>query len=170
VEGGTVTPSAPAVAVQPREPTRTSRLLWLAAAAAVVAVIGVLAAITIRQQDRIADLQAQNGRVIEVITAPDAELVYVPVATGGSGTIVSSREFGKAVVTMTGLPKLSDTLIYELWLMGPGSVKPAGLIDVSSGPQLLNLGDAAEIGPTVEPDGGSKQPTSKPVLRAPIQA
>jgi hypothetical protein len=49
-----VTPSAPAVAVQPREPTRTSRLLCLAAAAAVVAVIGVLAAITIRQQDRIA--------------------------------------------------------------------------------------------------------------------
>jgi hypothetical protein len=49
----------------------------------VVAVIGVLAAITIRQQDRIADLQAQNGRVIEVITAPDAGLVYVPVATGG---------------------------------------------------------------------------------------
>lgn len=78
-----MTPSAPAVAVQPREPTRTSRLLWLAAAAAVVAVIGVLAAITIRQQDRIADLQAQNGRVIEVITAPDAGLVYVPVATGG---------------------------------------------------------------------------------------
>ena len=60
-----------------------------------VAVIGVLAAITIRQQDRIADLQAQNGRVIEVITAPDAGLVYVPVASGGSGTIVSSREFGK---------------------------------------------------------------------------
>jgi hypothetical protein len=54
--------------------------------------------------------------------------------------------------------------------MGPGSVKPAGLIDASSGPQLLNLGDAAEIGLTVEPDGGSKQPTSKPVFRAPIQA
>jgi hypothetical protein len=82
---------------------------------------------------------------------------------------VSSREFGKAVVTMTGLPELSDTLIYELWLMGPGSVKPAGLIDASSGPQLLNLGDAAEIGLTVEPDGGSKQPTSKPVFRAPFK-
>jgi hypothetical protein len=71
---------------------------------------------------------------------------------------VSSREFGKAMVTMTGLPELSDTLIYELWLMGPGSVKPAGLIDASSGPQLLNLGDAAEIGLTVEPDGGSNSP------------
>jgi hypothetical protein len=140
VEGGTVTPSAPAVAVQPREPTRTSRLLWLAAAAAVVAVIGVLTAITIRQQDRIVDLQAQNGRVIEVITAPDTGLVYVPVATGGSGTIVSSREFGKAAVTMTGLPELWDTLIYELWLMGPGSVKPAGLIDASSGPSSSTSG------------------------------
>jgi hypothetical protein len=99
-----MTPAAPSLAIQPRQPTRRNRRQRLAAAAAVVAVIATLAATTIRQQDRIADLQAHNRRLLEVITAPDAQTVHQPVAAGGTGTIVSSRALGKAVLVASDLP------------------------------------------------------------------
>lgn len=85
-----MTPAAPSLAVQPRQPTRSNRLQRLAAAAAVVAVIAALAATTIRQQDRIADLQAHNRRLLEVITAPDSQTVRQPVAAGGTGSLTSN--------------------------------------------------------------------------------
>ena len=69
-----MSPAPPALAVQPRNPTRTNRLVRLAAAASVVGVIAGLAAITVRQQDHIADLQAHDRVIMEVITAPDAQL------------------------------------------------------------------------------------------------
>jgi hypothetical protein len=165
-------PAAPSLAVQPRQPTRSNRLQRLAAAAAVVAVIATLAATTIRQQDRIADLQAHNRRLLEVITAPDAQTVRQPVAAGGTGTIVSSRALGKAVLVASDLPKLPSSQDYEAWFMGSGDPRPAGLIDDSSGPQLLTigLGEATQIGLTVEPKGGSKRPTTNPIFTASVPA
>jgi hypothetical protein len=47
-----MTPAPPALAVQPRRPTRTNRLRRLIAAASVAALIAGVGAITIRQQDR----------------------------------------------------------------------------------------------------------------------
>jgi hypothetical protein len=56
--------------------------------------------------------------------------------------------------------------------MGSGDPRPAGLIDDSSGPQLLTigLGEATQIGPTVEPKGGSQRPTTNPIFTASIPA
>jgi hypothetical protein len=92
-----MTPAPPALAVQPRQPIHTNRLLRLAAAS-VVAVIAGLAAITIRQQDHIADLQAHNRAIMQVITAPDAQL-KVAQSAGISASMVSSsdREAAQAI-------------------------------------------------------------------------
>ncbi len=79
------------------------------------------------------------------------------------------------VVTTTGLPPLPSGKVYELWLMAPGSNRPAGLLPAPSGGRtapVLAVGLAAgdRAGVTVEPAGGSAQPTTTPILAISLAA
>lgn len=85
--------------------------------------------------------------------------------------MVSSRSTGRAVVIMAGLPELPDDRTYELWLLGPSAPRPSGLLGASGRPVLIQgLGNATQVGITVEPAGGSDQPTSKPIFATKIPA
>jgi hypothetical protein len=102
---------------------------------------------------------------------PDARTVTGKVRPGGSGTVVASRSLGKAVIVMRGLPELSSARTYELWLMGPRPPRPAGTVRPPAkgdpGPVLATgLGDATQIGITVEPAAGSQRPTTPPIFTA----
>ncbi|MFG1966450.1 anti-sigma factor domain-containing protein [Nonomuraea sp. NPDC049028] len=117
------------------------------------------------------DLQARDGEVAAVLAAPDVRTVRLPVTAGGSGTVVVSRARGRMVFTSSGLPELPRSRVYELWLMGPDGIRSAGLLDrrpdgvTTPMPAAAAKGDE-RIGLTVEPAGGSKQPTTQPVLLA----
>ena len=58
-------------------------------------------------------------------------------------------------------------MVYQLWLQSPDQqMVPAGLMEPGQTTALLE-GDAAEAigaGVTVEPPGGSEQPTTDPVV------
>ncbi|MEU7835481.1 MULTISPECIES: anti-sigma factor [unclassified Nonomuraea] len=117
------------------------------------------------------DLQARDGEVAAVLAAPDVRTVRLPVTAGGSGTVVVSRARGRMVFTSSGLPELPRSRVYELWLMGPDGIRSAGLLDRRpdgvTTPMLTGAAKGDErIGLTVEPAGGSKQPTTQPVLLA----
>lgn len=117
------------------------------------------------------DLQARDGEVAAVLAAPDVRTVRLPVTAGGSGTVVVSRARGRMVFTSSGLPELPRSRVYELWLMGPDGIRSAGLLDRRpdgvTTPMLAGAAKGDErIGLTVEPAGGSKQPTTQPVLFA----
>jgi hypothetical protein len=107
-----MTPAPPALAVQPRQPTRTNRLPRLAAAASVVALIAViagLAAITVRHQGHIADLQAHDRAIMEVITAPDGQLEVQGLDGAAAISLTSSEPMGGSSQP-TSDPVLSPTL------------------------------------------------------------
>ncbi|MEO5878111.1 MAG: anti-sigma factor, partial [Streptosporangiaceae bacterium] len=92
-------------------------------------------------------------------------------ASGGSGTVVSSRAQGKAVVLMAGLPELPEGRTYQVWLMGPGTPRSTGLMRSVGGPVLTQgLDDATQLGITVEPAGGSAGPTGAPIFAVGIPA
>ncbi|MEU7742406.1 anti-sigma factor [Nonomuraea sp. NPDC049158] len=117
------------------------------------------------------NLQARDGEVAAVLAAPDVRTVRLPVTAGGSGTVVVSRARGRMVFTSSGLPELPQSRVYELWLMGPDGIRSAGLLDRRpdgvTTPMLTGAAKGDErIGLTVEPAGGSKQPTTQPVLLA----
>ena len=94
-----------------------------------------------------------------------------PITAGGSGTLVISRARGRMVFTASGLPNCRAARVYELWPMGRDGIRPAGLLDRRpdgvTTPMLASAakGDA-HIGLTIEPAGGSEQPTTQPVLFA----
>ncbi len=146
-------------------PRRRSRLaLGLAAAAAAAAVVtGVVAVDAVRERDAVLE---QSRTLQSLLAAPDAVAKRVPITGGGSATIVVSPSHGRLVFASSGLRALDASKTYEMWLIGPGGVRPAGLLS-GGGARTAVLaisGGAQRFGVTVEPAGGSGQPTTTPIL------
>jgi len=77
-----------------------------------------------------------------------------------------------AVVT-TGLPALPAGKVYQLWLIGKPKTVSAGLLPAAKNgqtPAVLATGvvKGDTLGLTVEPAGGSAQPTTTPILALPL--
>jgi anti-sigma-K factor RskA len=104
----------------------------------------------------------------QVRSAPDAKTSSdVALPGGGTATVVRSASLGKAVVITSDLPSAPPGKVYQLWLQDPsGHFTSAGLMAGSGDQAVVLQGDAADAqaaGITVEPAGGSEQPTSNPV-------
>lgn len=162
----------------PRADSAVVRRAWLprAAFAAVAAsLVGaiVLGVVALGAQHRLNRAEQRNRDVAAVITARDARMMTVPVPTGGRATVVVSRAKHMIVFSASGLHALPATMRYELWLMGPGGVRSAGMLPRPSHGMtspVVASGVAAgdRVGLTVEPDSGSPHPTSSPVLMLPL--
>ncbi|MFI6813704.1 anti-sigma factor [Nonomuraea sp. NPDC050328] len=154
---------------RPRRSWPVRLALGLTAAATVAAaVLGVVAFDGLRDLERVRETQRE---LVEVLAAPDARTLRRPVTSGGTATLVVSRERGRLLFAAHGLPALPEGRVYELWLMGPGGARPAGLLTDDGAGQTLPLltspeADDRHLGLTVEPAGGSAQPTTVPLLLA----
>jgi anti-sigma-K factor RskA len=117
-----------------------------------------------------------NSAIAVVLAAPDARIESMPATAGGTVTAVMSLRQAEAVVTTSALPALPGTRVYQLWVMtSAGAAKSAGLLTVTSSgsttPALaagVRPGD--RLGITVEPAGGTAQPTTTPVVVMPVTA
>jgi anti-sigma-K factor RskA len=104
----------------------------------------------------------------QVRTAPDAKTSSnVALPGGGTATVVRSASLGKAVVITSDLPSAPAGKVYQLWLQDKsGHFTSAGLMAAAGDQTVVLQGDAADAqaaGITVEPAGGSEQPTSNPI-------
>lgn len=117
----------------------------------------------LRQQARQA--QRQLDEVSSVLAAPDARTVHGRAANGALTTVVASDRRNKAVFTAGNLPAPGAGKTYQLWLAHGSTMRPAGFID-HDGTVVLsgNPADAGAVGLTLEPAGGSPQPTTAPLL------
>jgi anti-sigma-K factor RskA len=105
-------------------------------------------------QSRLNAARAQAHDVALVLGAPDA---------------VMSHRAGELVLTANGLPVLPRAWVYQVWLMGPAGDRSAGLLHAAhgkmAGPMLVTgLLSGDRVGLTVEPAGGSRRPTNRPIL------
>lgn len=120
---------------------------------------------------RAAAVQQQQDRITGLLTAPDARTASGPV-TGGSAvaTVVWSKSQDTAGLLVSAMPVLKAGTTYQLWFNDGGTMRPAGLMTAGSGATLLTgpVNGAIGIGVTVEPDGGSPQPTGGAVVLLPF--
>ncbi|MBO3751374.1 anti-sigma factor [Streptosporangiaceae bacterium NEAU-GS5] len=131
-----------------------------AVATAAAAVLGVVA-VEARQARDTAELQ---GRTLAgLLAAPDAVVKKVPVTGGGTAVLVSSHASGRVLFASSNLPPIAPTRTYQMWLMDSGEIRSAGLLSGETAVVALARGDD-RFGLTVEPAGGSDQPTTTPVL------
>ncbi|GAA3507508.1 anti-sigma factor [Streptomyces showdoensis] len=116
-----------------------------------------------RQQAR--QTARQLDAVSAVLAAPDARTVHGLATNGALTTVVSSDRQNKAVFTAAGLPVPAEGSTYQLWLDQDGTMRPAGFIRADGTVPLAgDPADATAVGLTLEPAGGSAQPTTQPLL------
>jgi anti-sigma-K factor RskA len=167
-------PPLPSAAGRRRHGRHVTRSAWFPRLALGVAAVGVaaavaLAVVTVSTQDRLNTVQAQNQALAGVLAAPDAQIATARSSTGGTATVVLSYAQQKMIFTSSGLPRLPNAKVYELWLLSTGSAVPAGLLpqptDGKTAPVLASgLTSADKVGVTVEPAGGTSSPTTTPIL------
>ena len=143
---------------------RRFRLAALAAAAAVVAAVGTGVVVTQPWSDD--SSQVQLSAVDQVLQADDAER-YTQAIDGSEATMVRSPSLNKAVLVTKNMAPPPEGKVYELWLDHEGvGMVPAGLMAQGGEQMILLEGDPATAtgaGITVEPAGGSEEPTLPPV-------
>ena len=170
-------PEAPPVAERPHAASRGAEaraaMRWLTrpvavmtATAAAIALLfggvligGVLTAPTAEQQHAAA--------FAELNAAPDVQRMGAEVEGAGTVTLVVSESLERSALVWEEMPELPEDRVYELWYLTDEPV-PAGLIDPESGPNFRVLDgplpEEARVGLTIEPEGGSDEPTTDPIL------
>lgn len=118
---------------------------------------------------------ARNAALTAVLSAPDSRARNQTTSAGIRATVVYSLHRHAMIFTPHELPPLPPGKIYELWLIGPPVVRPAGLLaagQASLATPILATGVVRgdEVGLTVEPAGGTKKPTTTPLLVIPLSS
>ena len=135
-------------------------------AAALLLVISIGLAGVSWTEHRQAQRSEQLARnIAAVIADPSHRTVTKQLPGGATGSLVTAG--GHAVLLVNDMPTPPAGHTYQLWLMAPGNVRPAGLASPKTGTlqaYLDSLDGAAQVGVSVEPSGGSKQPTTTPIL------
>ncbi|MGW5037448.1 anti-sigma factor [Streptomyces parvulus] len=117
--------------------------------------------------ERAAQAERRAENLAGVLAAPDAESRTARLADGATGTVVVSGGQDRAVFLASGMAEPPSGKVYQLWFDDHGTMRPAGLMDPGRSSQAVLMEGAVDgaggVGITVEPAGGSPQPTSDPV-------
>ncbi|MFI6623980.1 anti-sigma factor domain-containing protein [Streptomyces sp. NPDC050528] len=143
-----------------------------ATAAAALVVASLFAVQANRTQDELNAQQAQSRDIAHVLAAPDARATTGADAAGRSIGVIASASEGRAVVTLSGYGALPSGRVRQLWLMRP-NVQPRSLGLFKDDTPLVTSGldkTATSLAVTVEPDGGSAQPTTQPVVQLALKS
>ncbi|MDF2825978.1 MAG: anti-sigma factor [Mycobacterium sp.] len=109
----------------------------------------------------------------QIFAAGDVRTVSGELPAGGQATLVFSRERDAAYLVMNNVPPPSSGTVYQMWLVHDGEATPAGTMDSaavrpSTTAVVPDIGDSTALAFTVEPPGGSDQPTSQPFASLPL--
>lgn len=144
------------------------RPVAMAAMSAMAAAVIVLAVFQVSTRDQLHQAQSSASAVAAVLSAPDARIETGHVSVGGTVTAVISRKDNAAVITTSGMPAAGGSEVYQLWVITANGARSAGLMSGgtagATSPVLaddVTSGDSLAI--TIEPAGGSSQPTTTPV-------
>lgn len=166
-------PRAPAGEESDDAPVAEVVPLWrraaapLAAAAAVVALVGGGLAISQPWSDD-SDGTSQVADPAEaVLNADDAQRVVLEFPDGARATLVRSVSHHLAVLVTEDMPAPPEGMSYQVWLQTPeGDMVDAGVMPVREDQTVVLKGDASQAtgaGITVEPAGGSDEPSGEPI-------
>lgn len=155
-----------ASSVRRRRPSRPGR--WLVAAAAAVVVGGTALAATHPWTGNGTGDQTVASRVL---ADPGAVHRTQDFPGGASAEVVSSGSTGRAVVVLKNMPDAPAGKVYQTWFKVGDEYRSAGVVPSGTNQTVVLDGDARQaqaVGITVEPKGGSAQPTSAPIALLPI--
>lgn len=147
-------------------PGRARRWVAAAVAAAVLAIVGGIVGYSLAP-----GLHARQSEFLAFASQPGSEVVAFPTAEGQQLAVIFNRDTRRGWVFGTNLPQPERERVYELWF-SPGTsegVEPAGIFLPHDGVVLapITVGEDPDLlAVSIEPPGGSAQPTTDPILVA----
>lgn len=163
----------PSVEEVPGHSRRRFRPLTLAAAAAAVIALGAGGVVWQPWDGPTTSQSPTLSAVDQVLQADDAEQYVQEFPDGSSAVLTRSKSLNKAVIVTDDMAPPPDGKVYELWLEHEGiGMVPAGLMPVKADAVVLLEGDPATAvgaGITIEPAGGSEEPTGDTVALIPFE-
>ncbi|ANP54139.1 anti-sigma-K factor RskA [Streptomyces griseochromogenes] len=162
----------------PPSRTRTPRTRPLfvpfatATAAAALVVASLFAVQANHTRDQLDAERSQTREIAHVLAAPDARAAGSEDARGRGIGVIASVSEGRAVVTLSGYGTPSGGRVHQLWAMRPHA-QPRSLGLFEGDTPLVAKGldkSSASLAVTVEPNGGSAQPTSQPLVQLTLKS
>lgn len=145
-----------------RGPMRRRWPALLAAAAASVTLVAGGVAVVSSLDDGSGDLTAAPSRVFE---ADDVRSATVETGNGGKLTVGISESRNEMAVDARELPELDRQHVYQLWTVHDDSMVSAAILTDGTTGAAMGLPAAdTRVAVTIEPAGGSEQPTSEPIV------
>lgn len=131
------------------------------------------------QQETISDLQAeikQKEELLSVLESRQAEILFLSGMESnpdGYGKIIRNNESNDLLLQVSNMPANPNDNAYQLWVIINNKYIPAGVFSVNSEGEGFfkieelnnaNLQSAEAFAVTLEPEGGSQQPTGDTYL------
>jgi anti-sigma-K factor RskA len=146
-------------------PHRWGTRLLLAAAAVVVIVAGVIGISRIGDNGTGEQQSLLAAGVVKVFKADDANTATMKTANGGKISVATSPSLGEMAVDTEDLPPLDKQHVYQIWAIHSGAFSSVGVVEREKGAAMAMPDPDTEVAITVEPLGGSKQPTTDPIMK-----
>lgn len=113
--------------------------------------------------------EASDRALTSLLASADLQRSSTPVTGGGTATVVWSPDHARAAIATSDLPALGKDRVLELWLIDGSGARAAGTFTPGDSGVTWTLLDGTlkpgdSVGMTVEPKGGSKAPTTDPIL------
>lgn len=117
--------------------------------------------------------EAKPTAAEQILSASDVRTVSGDIPTGGTATLVFSRERNAAVLVMNNVSPPKPGFVYQMWLVGANGPASAGTMDAgaiapSTTAVLPDLGDSEALAFTIEPGDGSTSPTNPAFAELPL--
>lgn len=160
-------PRVDATPAERRAAARWSRpiLALTSAAAAVALIVGGIAVAT----GSLDFEPTQAEQMAAISEAADMQQVQTVLPGGEKVTLRWSPTLASSAVIVDGMDPAPADKVYQLWYMGEEGARPAGILEVTADQESWHVLDGQmaagdTVGVTLEPEGGSEQPTGDPIM------
>ena len=114
--------------------------------------------------------QEQAAGLAELNAAPDLQRASADVEGGSTATLIWSGELNRSAVVFDELEQLPGDRVYQAWYINASNeATPAGTFEADGDRTSFrvlegSMESGTVVGVTVEPEGGSEQPTTNPIV------
>lgn len=131
------------------------------AAAFLVGAVGVGGYVV--ERDNAHEEHRQNVAISSVLSADDVQSAVQDIDAGGNVRMFMSASEDSAVIIAKGLPDPGAGKVYQVWMIDRSGPTSQGTFETGGQMLMKGVAGANRVAVTVEPAGGSKQPTTPPV-------